>query len=245
MSKTIEKALIVVDAVAAQPLSLEELTISAALPKSTAHRIATFLTRRGLLAYDGHYYSLGLRFLELGEAVKQQLSLVELAIAPMDDLARQTGETVHLGTLTGSDVIYLHKVQGTRGLQMASHVGLRIPFQFTALGKAILAFQGKSAWSAVTLSETPRTPQSIVTRTALVRELESTLARGYAIDREENELGIQCLAAPVFDVSGVAAAISITVAVFYITPSRESDLVTSLLACTRELSRKLGGVLPS
>ena len=114
----------------------------------------------------------------------------------MRKLASDTQETVHLGILDASHVVYIAKMEGRRGLQMASHVGLQSPAQTTAMGKVLLASLPRRNGARRYMNLAPATPHSITDREAFVRELTEVRAQGYAFDREENEVGIRCVAAP-------------------------------------------------
>lgn len=241
MSRSMDKALDLLGHVGEGAQTLTELAAASRLPKSTAHRLAGVLVDHGFLRVAGHHYFLGYRLMELGELAKRQVRLPALARRHMEATASSTLETVHLGELVGTDIIYLEKIEGARGLQMRSRVGLASHAATTAMGKAIIASRPEATWSDYFRDDPPRTPHTITSRDAFAAELRATRARGFAFDRQENELGICCVAAPVWDAAGQAvAAVSISGAVVYIPPERLDALAEEVVACATAISRELG-----
>lgn len=221
--------------------TLSDLATRSGLPKSTAHRLLSLLVRQGMLDVDQRSYRLGARLIELGELAKRDLQLARLARDAMESLSRRTLETVHLGILDGTDIIYLEKVNGARGLQMASYIGLRSPAQTTAMGKVLVAALPESQWREYFLDLPRRTEHTISTVEAFLDEIGSVRERGYGFDQEENEVGIRCLAAPIRDATGgVRAAVSVSGASVYISKKRLRELVPEVQACAEEISRQLG-----
>ena len=242
MSQALEKGLELLAHVAAGEDTLPKLTRASGWPKSTVHRLAAVLVDRGILRYQEHRYLLGYKLLEFSEKAKRQLSYLQVAKPHLEAVSQQTRETVHLGELADGHIIYLEKIEGHRGLQMRSHVGLRTPAQVTALGKALIANLPRDEWEEHLLDLPMRTESSITGRDELIRELEAVRRQGYALDREENEPGTRCVAAPIWDSSGkVIAAVSISGASIYIDEKRQMELVPVALDCARKISRDLGG----
>jgi DNA-binding IclR family transcriptional regulator len=236
------KALSLLGYVAAGTDRLADLADVAGLPKSTTYRLLNVLVDHGFLRLEERRYRLGYRLMELGEIAKGQVQLSAIARPHMQALAAATSDTVHLGELVGTSVVYLEKVEGARGLQMRSRVGLGSPACTTAMGKVMVAARPESEWRSFFSPPEQRTPNTIVDFDAFVTELRDVRARGRAFDREENELGICCVAAPVVAADGeVRAAVSLTGAVVYLPPGRLDDLVGAVEACAAAISRELGG----
>lgn len=241
MGRSLDKAVRLVELIAQGSASLTELAEKSGYPKSTTHRLLTELLEHDFIAQNGHAYRLGIRFLEWGERAKRQLHLPEVAEPHMRALARDTSETAHLGILDGSDIVYLAKVNGARGLQMASYVGLRSPAQTTAMGKILIASLPPREWDSHILEIAPATRHTVTNREAYKKELETVLSQGFALDREENEIGVRCVAAPIIDAAGrTVAAISLSGAALYISEERQLDLVPDVSACARAISQDLG-----
>jgi DNA-binding IclR family transcriptional regulator len=242
MSRSLDKSLALLSHVADGAQTLSELVDRSGLARSTVHRLATVLVDHGFLRSERHRYRLGYRLMELGELAKRQVRLPTLARRHMEALSTATQETVHLGELSGNDIVYLEKIEGGRGLQMRSRVGLSSLAATTAMGKAIIAYQPEDEWTSFFRVEPPRTPHTITAVEGFVKELATVRERGHAFDREENELGICCVAAPIRDASDhVVAAVSLSSAVVYLPPGRLEDLVQDVVACADAISRELGG----
>ncbi len=241
-SQTVLRALGLLEAVADGIYSLEDLSAAAGLTRSTTHRLLSTLTRAGYLRHEPRAgYLLGPRLIELGFKAHGQLHLPSLARPHLARLAQVSQETVHLGVLDGADVVYLDKVQGTRGLQMASCIGGRAPAQATALGKAILSALPETEWLAHLIPNLQRTPNTVTDPQRFQEELARVAARGYALDLEENEPGIRCIAAPIRDGGGRAvAAVSISSAVIYLTDERMAELIPCVVETAQRISRDLG-----
>lgn len=242
MSRSAQKALDLLELVAEGHVSLNGLSDESGMPKSTVHRLVQVLVDRGFLRAENRSYRLGYRILELGEIAKGGLRLSSEAFPHMKELSVRTGDTVHLGALDGSNVVYLEKIDGSRGLQMASHVGLRSPAQCTAMGKVLLAGLAMEDAEGRLLDLPPRTPNTIVGRAAILRELASVRVDGFALDREENEIGIRCIASPIWDRTGsVVAAVSVSVPTQFFSEDRQRELVPEVTSCAGAISKELGG----
>jgi len=193
-------------------LGLTELAERAQLPKATTYRLAAQLVSLGVLDKTRGGYRLGLELFKLGSAVASQRKLREAALPFLEDLYEATHETVHLGVLDGSEVLYLEKIVGRRMSPVTTHLGIRNPLYCTGLGKAILAHSSPELVKSVIRDGlVARTPHTITVPNVLKDELLSIVESGIAFDREEHSLGVNCVAAPVLDGEGRArAAISIT-----------------------------------
>ena len=193
--------------------SLTELSAETSLHKATALRILASLEQSGLVdrVPDGRF-RIGMRLVELVSAYVEDLDLVEQARPVLEDLCRETGETVHLGVPSGIEVVYIDKVESAQSLRMVSRIGTRNPSYRTALGKAILAQASESDLSKVLAAGLEqRTVNTLVDANVLRADLASIRTQGYAVDREENKLGIRCVAADVRDRRGrVVGAISVS-----------------------------------
>jgi len=193
-----------------EPPTVGALSERSGLPKSTTSRLVGALERRGLVRRVGaaghlHPGSVLVRYArrETGEA-----ELVDLAAGSLDRLAEASGETVNLGVPSPDAVEQLAQRDSRHYLGSTNWVGRRVPSHGSAVGKVFFAF------GAIPLPDgplEPLAPRTIVRRPALLRDLEQTRARGYAIAIEELEPGLWAVAAPVRDASGtVIAALSIS-----------------------------------
>lgn len=193
-------------------LTLTELTRRTGIPKATAHRLLAELATWNVVERTPGGHRLGMGLFELGQLAPLQRGLREAAAPFLADLFEATHETVHLAVPDGIEVVYVQKLPGRRGPQIASRVGGRMPAYCTGVGKAMLAF-GPPARLAEVLAAGlhRRTPRTVIAPGLLEKELARIRANGVAEEHEESTVGIACVAAPVLASDGQAvAAISIT-----------------------------------
>lgn len=218
------------------------------VPRSTAHRLLSGLASAGYLHQIPHQgYRLGPELVFLGAKAIEQRPLVAVAEPLLQQLSDLTCDTVHFGVPEGDSAFYLSKISATRGgLEMRSKVGRRMPLAFTGIGKAMLSAMPESRWQACydrCSAVQANHPDRIKPRPWPVfrDDLRQSCARGYAFDMEENEIGIRCVAAPVFDISGtVVAAISVASAVSFMPEDRMEKLAPQVLKAARSISHALG-----
>lgn len=220
---------------------LRELSVAMKLHKTTTHRIAHVLESRGLLrrGLDSNRYRLGLHLYDLGCQALDHVDIRDEARPFMARVAFEVGETVHLAILDRIEVLYIGRVEAQRSLTMGSKLGGRNPVYCTALGKAILAYSADMEVEQIlgACRMEARTRNTFTTAIALKRELERIRDRGYAIDDEEIEDGIRCIAAPLLSPANrPMAAISVSGPSSRITPNRFELIGKTILKAVRELS---------
>jgi len=228
----------------ARGLTLAECTRLLGCSKPTAHRILHTLAARGFLRVDAERgrYTLGATNLRLGMAFLERLDLRAEALPLLRQLAHRTGETVHLGVLDRCDVVYIEKVESKHAVRMFSRIGNTMPAYSTGVGKAILAFLPPEELEEVLPAKLEaRTPATITDRAELLRHLEEVRRRGYSTDDIENEEGIRCVGAPVFDHAGVVCAgISIAGPATRVTPDRFPELGELVRETALAVSSRVG-----
>ncbi|MDO5648258.1 IclR family transcriptional regulator [Paracoccus sp. (in: a-proteobacteria)] len=214
---TVGRALSVLDLVAdfGRPVRFSELLARADLPKATLHRFLHSLTNQGMLTFDAdrQTYAPGLRLVRLAHAAWAQSSLAPIACRVLDQLAWDTGHTVHLAQLDYGAVIYVDKRNAAQPVDMFAQSGKIGPAYCTGVGKAMLAFLPDDAQAQAMAQQAffPHTPQTLTTPDALRADLARVRARGFAVDQQEHEPGIICLAAPIRSGQGrVIGAVSVT-----------------------------------
>jgi len=214
---TVGKALDVLDLVAqaGHPVRFTELLALGRYPKATLYRFLQTLTHQGMLSYDTERqtYGLGVRLVRLAHAAWAQSSLAPLARPHLDALSVEIGETIHLAQLDQGQVLYVDKRNAARPVEMFSQAGKVGPAYCTGLGKAMLAHLPPEALDrALDRQSFHRfTARTLATREMLLADLAEVRARGHAVDREEHEPGIICVAVPILTRSGRAmGALSIT-----------------------------------
>ncbi len=191
-------------------LSLAEIARRTELPKPTLHRLLAALEVLGLVERVGTGHQLGIRLFELGEHVPRKQRLREAALPFLQDLYEASHDTVHLAVLDGTDVVYLERIRGHRAGNVASRVGGRLPAYSTGVGKSLLAFNPEAAEATMAMPLVARTPYTITNPAVLAEELTRIRQCGISFDREENSLGVTCVAAPILVDDRAIAAISIT-----------------------------------
>jgi DNA-binding IclR family transcriptional regulator len=190
-------------------LTLSELARAAHLPKSTVHRLLARLVELDAVEHHGDGYKLSLGLMQLG-ATTPAASLRDLALPHLASLHRWTGETVHVAVLREFDVVYLEKLARADSPSVLSHVGGRLPANCTAVGKALLAWEDFDDLTAFLPSPMPKlTPASVSSVNALISELHEIRGNGLAKERNEAQLGLACVAAPVVVHGFAVAALSV------------------------------------
>ncbi len=214
---TIGKACDVLEQVAAfgRPVRFGELLDCSSFPKASLYRFLQTLTNQGMLHYDPdrQTYSPGLRLVRLAHSAWAQSSLAPIARPILDMLSLETGETVHLAQLDSSQVLYVDKRNAKNPVEMYSEAGKVGPAYCTGVGKAILAFLDEERLNkAISQQSFHRfTDKTLASEEALRTDLQAIRARGYAIDNEEHEPGIICIACPVLTANGrPLGAVSVT-----------------------------------
>lgn len=183
---------------------LEELAKAMSSPKSSVHRALSALRRAGFVAHDQRGdYRLGLEFLRLAFDHYQGLDERALIDPLLHELSERFNETAHFAKLDGGEVVYVGIVKSGGVINMSSTIGGRNPAHATAVGKALLMHALPDAAAVARYvkqfgSLERRTANTITDAAALVRELEWSRKRGYAVDREESDPGVNCLAVPIF-----------------------------------------------
>jgi DNA-binding IclR family transcriptional regulator len=245
-STTVTKAMNIVEILAARAdvgVGLSELTALIGMPKSSTHRYMATLQSVGLAERTGEdRFRLGTRVIELAGSFLANSDLRSACQATLDELAEMTGETIHLAVPSGTDVVYIAKVESKHTLGMSSHIGARLPMYCTSLGKAILAFSRPQLLKSVLAERRQsRTHQTITSSKALKAELLTIHFQGFALDNEENEAGICCVGAPILNYTGNAiAAISISGPCERMKRERAFQLGPLLWESTQRVSRRQG-----
>lgn len=247
-AKAVVKTMCLLETLAQQKdLGVTELATIAGMHKSTVFRFLNSLKELGYVAQDAatERYSLTLKLFELGSSVLSRMELWEQAHPIMEQLAEETRETVHLAVLDNSRLVYLSKIESTQALRvsMMSRIGQSAPIYCTGVGKLLLAhLPPEKAEGILTMEELRRfTANTITDRDKLNGELLRIRQNGYSFDNEEHEVGVRCVAAPVYDNQGdVIAALSISMPSLRLPDGavpRYRDLVTQ---AALEISKKLG-----
>lgn len=198
----------------ADGLPLTRLAADLGLNKASLHRTLSALRHRGFVEQDSSgSYRLGPAILALADSHLRDESLRRIFHDGLAELCAQIGETCHLGVLMGQQVVYIDKVEPQRAVRIWSEIGWRNPALTTALGRAIISqkFVDFSSFSArFPVAAPKRTANTKVSLRAVWHEMVEARKRGFAMEDQENELGITCIATALLRGGDVIAAISIT-----------------------------------
>jgi IclR family acetate operon transcriptional repressor len=215
--QSVERALDLLEllAQASDWVSISELSAATGQPVGTVHRLLMTLIARGYAARDGQTrrYALGPAVRRLAGADLQAPNWDVVAAPFLRELVALSGETANLAALERDRAIYVAQAQSSRMVRMFTELGNRVPLHNTGCGKVLLAYQPDDVIrSIIAAAGLPaRTQKTITDLDSLLAELQRIRQRGYAIDDEEEEEGVRCLAVPVRDPAGqVVAAMSIS-----------------------------------
>ena len=239
---TLLRGLDVLDRVAKGDNSLAKMSKSLGLNKSTVHRLATTLVEQKYLilsSRDG--YSLGTKLLELGFAASQQITVTRIAHPYLLKLSADTGDTVNLGVLDHHEVHYIDKIPGTRRIEVRCTIGERQGLRPTGLGKALLLDADEELLREVYQREARDEPRYRYDLLSWLEVMKGYAAGGYALDLDENEDRIRCVAAPIRDLSGrIIAAISVSSFQHYMDDARILTLREYVKDTALAISRDFG-----
>ena len=245
--KSVEKALQILEAFSIRhpELSVAELEKMLSLPKVSVYRFLRVLLRKGFISQNPQTrkYRLGIKVFELGSVVLRNMELRKTAFPLIEELARNSGETVHLGILEGKEAVSIEGAESGHSLRTSVPIGKRVCLHSTGIGKAILAFlEDDEIEEIIEEQGLPRfMPNTITDPNVLKQELQTIRARGYAVDNEENEPGVRCVAAPILDSSShIIASISISGPSVRIMDEKIPELAEMVVETSQKISNALG-----
>ncbi|AGK53599.1 IclR family transcriptional regulator [Bacillus sp. 1NLA3E] len=226
-------------------LSVKEISEKLELSKSTVHGIIKTLEYRGYLKQnpDNLKYKLGIKLFELGTVVSNQFNIVEIARPIIKKLVEDLKETVHLVLYDRGEVIYVEKMDGPHALRIYSQIGKKAPIHCTGVGKAILAFQEEEdvEWLLSNNDLKKFTQYTMTDKVEIKEHIQSVRQQGYSIDDEEIEIGLKCIAAPIFNRHGKAvAAISCASPKFRLNEERLNEVIQSIKQAAIKISESIG-----
>jgi IclR family KDG regulon transcriptional repressor len=224
---------------------ISELSVRLAMPKATVYRFLQTMMTLGYVRQeaDSERYGLTMKVYELGTKALQYPELVDLAKHPMQLLADKTGETVHLGSLIDSEIIYVHKVDSSHTLGMYSKVGRRAPLHCTAIGKVLMAWEQPERRERILQGADFKRfrDKTIVDVAGYEKELARVKKQGFGEDREEFEEHVRCVGVPIFDrLNRPVAGMSISMPTFRYAPALAQEIVAMLRDASRDISARLG-----
>jgi DNA-binding IclR family transcriptional regulator len=246
MLQTVQKAAEVLNlfSIERPEWGISELAKALASPKSSTSVLASTMAQQGLLRRtSAGRYKLGWRLVALSQVLLSTTDFRLEARPVMEALIARFGETVHLATLEGGQIIYVDKLQGTRAIQVSvTGVGYQLPAHCSGVGKVILAHRSWEEVSQILASKgmMALTAHTITTADSLKAELARVAAQGYACDIEEAVEELCCVAAPIRDHRGdVVAAVSLSVPAYRFQQVCEQYRL-AIVGAARQISEHLG-----
>ncbi len=226
-------------------LSIKEISEHLNLSKSTVHGIIKTLEHRGYLQQNPEdlKYKPGIKLFELGNFVGKNLDIAKVAKPFIRELVDELNETVHLVSLQRDEIIYIEKVEGQSALTIYSHIGKRAPFHSTGVGKSILAHLNENEVNRILSSITLEsfTKHTMTNIEEIKEQLHDIREQGYAVDDEEIELGLKCIAAPIFNHQGnVIASISCAAPKMRLDENKLPQVIAGITRAAAEISSCLG-----
>jgi DNA-binding IclR family transcriptional regulator len=225
--------------------SISEMARRLGVPKSSIHLILTTLERRGYLLKNpqSRRYSMGLKLVGLARMALDGLQLRQQAIPFLLSLAAKTGLTVHMGVLESGEAVLIERIECPGLVKLNTWVGQRMHVNCTALGKALIAFLPEEEFKrTIQPRRLIKHNQNTISSMAKLREeLNRVRLLGYAVDDEEEEVGVRCVGAPIFDHHGrVAAALSVAGTTVQIPAGEVEGLARLVQDTAGKISQELG-----
>lgn len=244
--RALDRGLLVLEALAEESdLSLSEIARRVDLPPSTTGRVLETLRRRRFIieSSSSGLYRIGVRTFELGSSFLVQTQLHQIARPLMKALVEEVQETATLAVLEGREAIHVDQVAGQYLVNKFNGIGARTPLHSTSSGKVLLAWLPESKAREL-LGDAPLTqytPNTLGDIDAVLDELARVRTRGYSMDNEERELGVRCVAAPVWDHNEeVIASLSLSTTSTRLPQERIKALAQTLIRTTHDISFNLG-----
>lgn len=242
-STILVKAFAILEVAAGTPrgLALGELAAQVGLSKPTAHRILKTLASLGYVEKSsfGHYRQTSQIRRLVGVMDDQRLTAA--ATDALQRLHAKTKETINLGVMRSSRVVYLQVLESPQPLRRVATPNSVDPFYCTALGRAMAAFLPEAQQRLLLRSATleARTAQTVTSPKLLAAELQQVAKQGYAIEKDQTDLGVTCIGAPIFDAGTPVAAISASLPSARADGRVEKALIAAVQAACRQVEKQL------
>ncbi len=241
-----DKLFFVLETLADQgPMGLQDLSIYCNMNKSTTHRILNSLLYMGYVKQDTNTlkYRLSFKIWELASRLTSRLDIIEITRPVIKDLVQEISETVHLVCRDGNNAVYIDKVESySNSIRMASKVGSTIPLYCSAVGKALLAgmdnVEIETIWNTSEICT--HTEHTVTDFSTFMKEIEEIRHLGYALDNEENEKGVRCIAVALTTQTRTPTfAFSISAPINRMSDQRIAELAPEVLAAKHQMQERL------
>jgi DNA-binding IclR family transcriptional regulator len=228
-------------------IGVTELATELNLNKSSIFRLLSTLASHGFIEQDEETkrYKLGYRYLELSSVLLDSIDIRKEATPYLKELEKLSNEVIHLVVYDHGEVIYIEKLEGSETLRTHSQVGKRAPMHCTSVGKVILAYlPSREAMDIIEQKGLPKhTENTITDKEVFMNKLVEIKKQGYGLEFEENEVGITCIAAPIFNYRGdIVAAVSISGASIRMNEDRLEEFQKEIVKVGKKISKRLGHV---
>ena len=229
----------------AEPLTVSDVSKKLGYPKTSVFDIMNILSDRGYLKHTDERaktYSLGPSVYQVGMAYLSGNDLYSVSHPILSKLRDSLGETCYLAIEEDGYIIYLDKAESNHPIRSTCNIGAKNSMYLTGLGKAMLAaMPTEKVCEIADRGMPPRTPFTITTKEALLKELEETRARGFALDTGEDNTHVRCVAAPVRGHTGeLAAAISVSMLDADFTDETRERAAAEVIRAAERISKELG-----
>ena len=225
------------------PVTLAELCSHLDLNKSTVHRLLSSLIYMEYVKQDSETgkYALSFKLLNLSNKLLSHIDILDTVRPCLRKLSAEIGETVHFVQLDGLDAVYICKEESQQNsIRMVSKVGSRIPLYCSGVGKAMMADMDSTRIQTIWYDSDIKklTPHTIIDYTQFLEKIKEVSTKGYALDDEENELGVRCIAVSIPDYKGrTKYAFSVSAPIGRMSDERIEELAKIVLEVKEEICR--------
>ena len=225
------------------PVTLAELCSHLDLNKSTVHRLLSSLIYMEYVKQDSETgkYALSFKLLNLSNKLLSHIDILDTVRPCLRKLSAEIGETVHFVQLDGLDAVYICKEESQQNsIRMVSKVGSRIPLYCSGVGKAMMADMDSTRIQTIWYDSDIKklTPHTIIDYTQFLEKIREVSTKGYALDDEENELGVRCIAVSIPDYKGrTKYAFSVSAPIGRMSDERIEELAKIVLEVKEEICR--------
>jgi IclR family acetate operon transcriptional repressor len=248
--QALERALALLMALArSDRASLTELSLRSGIPASSAHRLLMTMQADRFVAFDDTTgdWSIGVEAFRTGSSFVRRNQVTEVARDTMRGLVEQTGESANIAMPDRGEVVFVGQVESTQPIRAFFAPGVRTPMHASGIGKALLATMPRAKAERTLLATGLRafTPRTLASPQALFEDLDRIRDRGWSVDDEERNLGMRCVAAPIFNAYGEAVAgISVSGPSGRIDADRVGEFGPMVRRAAATVTEGIGGIVP-
>ena len=248
--QALDRAMVLLNALATDDkVTLTELSLRVGMSPSTAHRLLTTLQQHGVAEFEEttQNWMVGVEAFRIGSSFVRRIKIAEVGRNVMRDLMEDTGETANMGISDQGDVVFISQVETSNPIRAFFRPGTRAHMHASGIGKALMAeFARTDVEKILQKKGLPAfTPKTLTSADALMADLAAIRARRWSLDDEENNLGMRCLASPIFnEFSEPVAGVSISGPTARLDDDRLGELGPRVRRAAGEITGLIGGVAP-